>query len=106
VKQHRVALPLHPEFNTGPNVYYVPPLAPSALDEQGNFDDSRPRIPIEYLRELFGPKVDAALERLRAELAKRREEPKQPSELMELLIARRWQEVLGPFTGDPREVQA
>ena len=105
VKQWRVALPLHPEFNTGPNVYYVPPLAPTRLAEDWNLDESQPRIPTEYLRSLFGEKVDQALQTLQEEMAKRRKEPKEPSELMDLLIARRWQELLGPFPKDPSEVE-
>jgi ethylbenzene hydroxylase subunit beta/complex iron-sulfur molybdoenzyme family reductase subunit beta len=106
VKQWKVALPLHPEFNTGPNVYYVPPLAPPRLDENGNPDGSHPRIPLECLRSLFGPRVDQALETLTSEMAKRRKDPKEPSELMDLLIARRWKELLGPFPKDPSEVRA
>lgn len=106
VKEWQVALPLHGEFNTGPNVYYVPVLAPPRLDANGRLDERDPRIPTEYLRSLFGPKVDAALDRLESELAKRRREPKEPSELMDILIARRWGENLGPFQRDPSEVTA
>ncbi|MDP2949410.1 MAG: respiratory nitrate reductase subunit beta, partial [Chloroflexota bacterium] len=60
VKGWKVAIPLHPEYGTGPNVYYVPPLSPPRFDENGEIDEDNPRIPIEYLRYLFGPEVDAA----------------------------------------------
>ena len=84
----KVALPLHPEFGTGPNVYYVPPILPSRFDDAGDFDDSEPRVPMEYLRYLFGPGVDAALITLHGEMEKK--QAGKPSELMDLLIAREW----------------
>ncbi len=43
----KVALPLYPEFGTQPNGYYIPPRW----------------VPREYLRQMFGPGVDQALER-------------------------------------------
>jgi hypothetical protein len=61
---------------------------------------------MEYLRSLFGEGVDQALGTLRQEMAKRRKVPKEPSELMDLLIARQWKEILGPFAKDPSEVEA
>jgi DMSO reductase family type II enzyme iron-sulfur subunit len=88
VYQWKVALPLHPEFGTGPNVYYVPPMLPSRFDDQGDFDDSEPRVPMEYLRYLFGPGVDGALATLHAEME--RKQAGKPSVLMDLLIAREW----------------
>jgi len=106
VKQWKVALPLHPEFNTGPNVYYVPPLGRLRLDENGNVEENSSHISLEYLRSLFGPGVNQALDIIKQEMAKRRKEPKEPSELLDLLIARHWKELLGPFTGDPSEVKA
>jgi ethylbenzene hydroxylase subunit beta/complex iron-sulfur molybdoenzyme family reductase subunit beta len=106
VRKWKVALPLHPKFNTKPNVYYIPPLAPPRLDEDGNIDESETRIPMEYLRSLFGEGVDQALATLRQEMGKRRKVPKEPSELMDLLIARSWKEILGPFPKDPSEVEA
>ncbi len=102
VKEWKVALPLHPEFNTQPNVYYVPPMSSPRLDQNGDFDLSEPRIPLEYLRSLFGPGVDHALDTLKAEMAKRR--AGRDSELTDLLIARRWPVLLGPFPKDPSEV--
>jgi DMSO reductase family type II enzyme iron-sulfur subunit len=88
VNQWKVALPLHPEYGTEPNVYYVPPILPPAFDEEGRFDEERPRVPMEYLRYLFGPAVDAALITLGEEMEKKR--AGKASELMDLLIARDW----------------
>ncbi len=46
VKVARVALPLYPQFGTEPNGYYIPPRW----------------VPRPYLRQMFGPGVDAAIE--------------------------------------------
>jgi DMSO reductase family type II enzyme iron-sulfur subunit len=87
VYKWKVALPLHEEYGTKPNVFYVPPLLPDTFDEQGRFSD-KPRIPMEYLRELFSSRVDEALATLRTEMNKRQRG--EPSLLMETLIAREW----------------
>jgi ethylbenzene hydroxylase subunit beta/complex iron-sulfur molybdoenzyme family reductase subunit beta len=102
-KEWKVALPLHAEFGTKPNVYYVPPLSPSRFNEAGDLDDSRPRIPMDYLKSLFGPEVDAALGKINGEIEKKRQ--KEESEIMDTLIARKWHELLGPFSKDPSEVK-
>ncbi len=47
VHVERVALPLYPQFGTGPNVYYIPPRW----------------VPRPYLRQMFGPGVDDAIAR-------------------------------------------
>ncbi|HET9672964.1 MAG TPA: 4Fe-4S dicluster domain-containing protein [Actinomycetota bacterium] len=47
VQQEQVALPLYPQFGTQPNVYYIPPRW----------------VPRDYLRQMFGPGVDHAIER-------------------------------------------
>ncbi len=100
VKQWRVALPLHPEFGTHPNIYYVPPLAPPRIGPDGKPDHSKPRIPIEYLRSLLGPGVDEALALLESEMGKRRRGER--SELLETLIVYRWPEQIFPdFQRDP-----
>ncbi|WP_069813414.1 nitrate reductase subunit beta [Streptomyces sp. TP-A0874] len=64
IKDHRVALPLHPEYRTMPMVWYVPPLSPvtDAVQAAG-YGDGDPdrvfaaieslRIPMEYLANLF-----------------------------------------------------
>lgn len=103
VKSWKVALPLHPEFNTNPNVYYIPPMNPPRFDQKGKIDNSQPRIPMDYLHALFGPPVDTALDTLKAEIARRRRGEK--SELMDLLIAYRWTSLLGSFEKDPSETK-
>jgi DMSO reductase family type II enzyme iron-sulfur subunit len=90
VAQWKVALPLHPEYGLEPNVFYVPPLSPPALDAQGR-PTGAPRIPVETLEGLFGPPVRAALATLEAERAKRKRG--EPSELMDLLIAYDWNDM-------------
>jgi len=84
-----VALPLHPEFGLGPNVYYVPPTSPPKLDEKGR-PTAEPRVPTSYLVSLFGERALQALATLERERAKRR--AGEPSELMDLLIAYDWKE--------------
>ena len=88
VNEWKVALPLHPEYGTEPNVYYVPPILPPNFDAEGRFDEENPRVPMEYLRYLFGPKVDAALITLHEEMDKKK--AGKASELMDLLIAHDW----------------
>lgn len=87
VHEWRVALPLHAEYGTEPNVFYVPPLLPPTFDEAGRLNDD-PRVPREYLKKLFGPGVDQALATLEAEMEKKRQGGE--SELMDLLIAKDW----------------
>jgi nitrate reductase beta subunit len=66
-KDWQVALPLHPEYETGPNVFYVPPFSgPSRVNPDGTLVNVD-RIPMDYLRFLFGPDVDSAIGTLRAE---------------------------------------
>ena len=98
----KVALPLHAEWGTEPNVFYIPPLSTLWIREDGSVDESRRRLPTEYLESLFGPRVRGALRTLESEISKRREG--NPSELMETLIAYDWKEMLGPFTRDPAEL--
>lgn len=87
VKQWKVAIPLHPEWGLEPNVFYVPPLSPEALDENG-MPTGKERIPTAYLESLFGSDVHQAL----AVLREAREQKKlgNDSELMDLLIAYDW----------------
>ena len=47
VQVEKMALPLYPQFGTQPNVYYIPPRW----------------VPRDYLRQMFGPGVDDAIER-------------------------------------------
>ena len=99
VYEWKVALPLHPEFGTEPNVFYVPPILPPSFDEDGRFSDE-PRIPMDYLRYLFGPEVDQALITLMEEMENKK--AGKPSELMDLLIARDWKSLFN--IPDVREV--
>jgi nitrate reductase beta subunit len=85
-----VAIRLHLECGTQPNVYCIPPLSPPRFDENGEIDEDNPRIPMWYLCYLFGPDVDDALATLKAEMAKKRRS--ESSELMDILIARVWRE--------------
>ncbi len=50
VRNEQVALPLYPQFGTEPNGFYIPPRW----------------APRPYLRQMFGPGVDAAIARYRA----------------------------------------
>jgi ethylbenzene hydroxylase subunit beta/complex iron-sulfur molybdoenzyme family reductase subunit beta len=100
---YRVALPLHPEYGTGPNVFYVPPLSPAPLNEDGSPDDEKSRIPIEYLESLFGPRVSEALDTLKREMNRTR--AGQRSELMDILTVYHWNDLFGPFTRDPADVR-
>jgi nitrate reductase beta subunit len=83
----RVALPLHPEYGTEPNVFYIPPILPNTFDDEGDFTND-PRVPLEYMRELFGPGVDMAIYTVNTEMEKKRNG--EESILMDLLIAKDW----------------
>ncbi len=87
VNKWKVAIPLHPEYGLGPNVYYIPPMSPEKLDSLGR-PTGEPRIPVAYLEQLFGPDVGCALEALEAERDKRTRG--EASELMDILIACDW----------------
>ena len=102
VGKWKVALPLHPERGTQPNVYYVPPLAPAPLRADGSFDEGGERIPASYLESLFGPAVHGALDVLRSELDKKRRG--QESALMDLLILYRFRDALGHLDRDPADI--
>ena len=95
----KVALPLHPEFGTEPNVFYVPPILPAPLRPDGTIDEERQRLPIEVLEGLFSPAVRGALDTLASERRKRASGEDSP--LMDLLITRRWADMLGSFDEAP-----
>ncbi|MFB6170058.1 MAG: 4Fe-4S dicluster domain-containing protein, partial [Haloarculaceae archaeon] len=82
VEEYGVALRLHPEFHTHPNVYYIPPFAPPQHSEDGETLDIE-RIPREYLEELFGEEVHDALDTI--ERHRDRVRRGEDSELMDLL---------------------
>jgi DMSO reductase family type II enzyme iron-sulfur subunit len=98
VTEWKVALPLHPEYGTEPNVYYVPPMSTYAYDAEGRLTDEM-RIPLEILESYFGPEVDQALKTLVLERQRRKEG--KPSELMDILISRRWTDRFAEFTNEP-----
>lgn len=102
VKKWKVAIPLHPEFGTHPNVYYVPPLAPAPLNDDLSINETGHRIPPSYLESLFGPAVHGALDTLKSELDRKRRG--EGSELMDILIMYRWKEALGGLDRDPADI--
>jgi len=97
-----VALPLHAEYGTAPNVFYVPPLSPYRLREDRSIDTESMRLPMEYLESLFGPDVEAALTRLRSEIAGARAGRR--SEMLDTLTVFEWKSLFGPFTEEPVSV--
>ncbi len=99
VNEWQIALPLHPEYGTEPNIFYIPPLAPYRLNEDMSIDEKTPRIPPEYLESLFGPKVHNAIATLQKELETVRN--KGTSEILETLIVYKWMDLFGQFTTDP-----
>ncbi|MBI5506941.1 MAG: 4Fe-4S dicluster domain-containing protein [Deltaproteobacteria bacterium] len=102
VRRWNLALPLHAEWNTAPNVFYIPPLSPPRIRPDGSLDESERRIPLDYLESLFGAGVHGALQTLEGEMSKRRRG--EPSEIATTLIAYEWKEMLGPLTRDPAEI--
>jgi ethylbenzene hydroxylase subunit beta/complex iron-sulfur molybdoenzyme family reductase subunit beta len=103
VRKWEVALPLHPEYGTEPNVFYIPPILPARLTAENNFDESQARVPKEYLESLFGPAVNGALETLQREMDTTRSGGS--SELMDTLIAYWWKDMFKPFDQDPGEIE-
>lgn len=83
VEKYKVALPLHAEWGTQPNVFYIPPTSPPKFGPNGEQLDE-PRIPLAYLESLFGPRVSEVLNTL-AEARQAKAEGKD-SELMDTLI--------------------
>ena len=90
VNEWGVALPLHREFETEPNVYYIPPLSPPRYNDDGTLSET-PRVPLGYLIWLFGEGVRDALNTLQTELDKVRDGSE--SELMRLLQARSYDDL-------------
>ena len=87
VKKWGIALPLHPEFRTIPNLFYVPPLLPTMASANGELYDSttdslwgKPedtRLPLKYLASLFTAgdteKIKEVLRKLQAVRLHRRD---------------------------------
>jgi hypothetical protein len=96
---HKVALPLHPEYGTEPNVFYIPPFDTTrAFAEDGSITDEG-RVEAEVLITLFGQDVVPVIARLKAERAKRQRG--EPSEVMDLLIGRNFWDRFKGFDSDP-----
>ncbi|TVO63320.1 4Fe-4S dicluster domain-containing protein [Denitromonas ohlonensis] len=87
VKQYKVALPLHPEFGTEPNVFYIPPVLGPKMELPDGTMSADPKIPLAQLEELFGKQVRDVMNILQAERMKKMEGKE--SELMDVLIGRR-----------------
>lgn len=103
VDQWKVAVPLHPEYGTEPNIFYVPPILPRKIGETGGSDSDNPRVPDAYLVSLFGPPVLDAMKTLRKEMAKKRSGGS--SEILDTLIARKWSTMFGGFDRDPATIK-
>jgi len=103
VDKWKAAVPLHPEYGTDPNVFYVPPTGPMSYDEQGHLDPSTPRIPAEYIRSLFG---EAGLKALAIVEGEREKASRgESSELMDILIGYEWKDMFGGFDRDPSKIE-
>lgn len=49
-----VALRLHPEFGTAPNLFYIPPVSPPTFGTSGQLQPGTRRIPTDLLATMFG----------------------------------------------------
>ncbi len=65
---YKVALGLFPEKGTEPNVFYVPPFNPPRKGNYGKSILEDPRMPLDYLKYLFGEQVIGVIRRLETEL--------------------------------------
>jgi len=98
VTQWKVALPLHPEYGTQPNVFYVPPMSALAYDDNQELTDNM-RLPATVLESYFGKDVHRALNIILDEREKKKRG--EDSELMDLLISRRWEDRFAQYTNTP-----
>ncbi len=87
VKEWGIALPLHPEYRTLPNLFYVPPLLPAIADTStGSYETTSAslwggiessRVPMQYMANLFTAgdtaKIREVLKKLMAVRIHRRE---------------------------------
>ena len=103
VEQWKVAVPLHPEYGTSPNIFYVPPIGPKPIKEDGSIDEVNNRIPDELLEQQFGPDVHQALATLQRELKKTQAGGQ--SELMDMLIVYEWKQLFPDFMVDPVSIE-
>jgi len=85
-------------------VFYIPILSSSRLDETGRPTDE-PRIPLDFLKSLFGDAVEGALDTLREERQRMRDGNSSP--LMDILIGWRWpDDFFAPFVKAPDEAKS
>ena len=68
VHVYRVALGLFPEKGTEPNVFYVPPFNPPRQGSYGKSVLEDPRMPMDYLKYLFGDEVVDVIRRLELQI--------------------------------------
>ena len=87
VKRFGVALPLHPEYGTEPNVFYVPPVLGPRVEMPNGEHTADPKISMTQLEQLCGKQGREVWKTLQAEREKKIKN--QPSELMDILIGRR-----------------
>jgi len=85
VNEYKVALPLHGEYATQPNIYYIPPVITAVKEKAGSQTRPEVRVPQKYMLELFGPQVKEAKETL--EEAVRQAGLGKPSPLVDILIS-------------------
>ena len=93
-------------FNRNPNhhfpckvsTFFIEWLVVEFKKDQG-VDLSKDRIPLKYMADLFGPEVEQALKLLKREMQRTRDGER--SELMEILIAKRWEKMFGHLSTDP-----
>jgi nitrate reductase beta subunit len=74
VKKWEIALPLHPEFRTVPNLFYVPPLLPTmGFVKDGTYETTsdtfwgaieKSRLPMQYLASLFSAGNEFMIEKV------------------------------------------
>jgi ethylbenzene hydroxylase subunit beta/complex iron-sulfur molybdoenzyme family reductase subunit beta len=103
VTKYKLAVPLHPEYGTEPNVFYVPPTGPLRIGEDGDVDESQPRIPTAYIHKLFGDAGIEALENLERE--KQVVQAGGKSEALDVLIAYKWEDMFGGFDRNPATIK-
>lgn len=105
---HKVALRLHPEWGTEPNLFYVPPLSPPGGGTASVPTGTKPRIPVDFLAKLFGDnhlqthaervaRIEEIFAKLEAERAK--VEAGGSSELISILTARAEKDRLQLYLG-------
>lgn len=83
VHKYKVALPLHPEYGTKPNMYFIPPALSASVHDAKKLYADVIRVPEDYLQKLFGPDIRQAMHALRREREKAA--AGKPSPLMDIL---------------------